>query len=387
MIRTTSSLFSTAICILVMGYIAVAAARADPPSAGVSVDDVARAWEDRSARVRTLRFKWHDRYTISSGFFLRPAPGVENPDNPHGLVVPEKTTTFDQSFSLVFDADKIRDEGKKILLSAEQKLVPQVYTWVVNDGDFRQLDEPGGARYPRGRARRADALKPPLRGDANLLPVYMVYRPFDPVVGTFPDFARRFHTVEGRFAVQERDCALLRDDQQKPSDNVTSIYVDRERDFLPMCMTRERNGSELYRVTFGEYERDGDEWVPMHWKASVFLGDGSVGIASASTVEKFAINGPVDSGEFELEFPPGTWVKDQESRTGYVMLDGGEKRQITHDELVSGAKYEDFLRTETGAARGAPAVGGAKLPWLWIVSGATAAAAVILFTLRKLKRA
>jgi hypothetical protein len=125
------------------------AVSADADTAGVSIDDVVKAWEARAARVRTLRFKWSDSYLLQRGQALMPAtPGVIDPANPHNRVVPERVKTYEPSMSVVIDSDSIRYELNDLTLSLKQEHVPQDRVWVWSENEYRDLLQPGAVHYP-----------------------------------------------------------------------------------------------------------------------------------------------------------------------------------------------------------------------------------------------
>ena len=79
-----------------------------------------------------------------------------------------------------------------------------------------------------------------------------------------------------------------------------------------------------------------------------------MGSISGALVDDFVFNEHVDPKEFDLEFPPGTWVTELESPTTYIVREGGKRRTITETELRSGNPYENFLKTEPGELAPAP---------------------------------
>jgi hypothetical protein len=316
---------------------------------GVSIDDIVKAWEARTKKVSTLRFKWSDSYRLRRGQALMPDPnGVTDPANPQNQVVPEQARTFEPFMSLVVDGDNIRYELKDLTLSLKQKLVAQQTAWVWSSEEYRHLYEPGGVHYPRGHVSQTILATWHPGDDAYLVPLLMTYRPFHPTLGVFEHFRQRFRVVTGTHVVNGRQCILLKDNPRPLSDIVVSLFLDPERDFVLMRQTLDAKGVECGRIEFLEYKQTDANWVLIRWKSTQVTGS-----IDGSHVSEFALNDPVDPKEFKLEFPAGTWVSETVSPTMYIVKEAGKRRIITRNELISGKKYEDFLKTDTGAlARG-----------------------------------
>jgi len=118
---------------------------------------------------------------------------------------------------------------------------------------------------------------------------------------------------------------------------------------MKQTFTYEAKGMKNLQTEFLEFRQSDENWVPLRWKSSQVTGT-----INGSLVSEFALNGPVDPKEFELEFPPGTWVTETASPTTYIVKEVGKRRAITTNESFSGKKYEDFLRSETGDLAAGP---------------------------------
>jgi hypothetical protein len=322
----------------------------------VSVSDVAKAWTARTERVRTLRFSWNDRYTVARGAALSPpADGLKDRDNPRNLTVPEKTTTYDTSYSVTIAGDGVRYHHEHMHLSFQQELVLQERDWLYSADGFKQFEPPGGADYPRGSLMSVRGMESrPPANIPHLIPVMMAYRPFHPAMSYLTNFTKRFHVVPGHYTAQDRQCVLLREEPETPTGLGTSLFVDPERDFVVMARTVESRNGEQYRLSFHEYTKCDGEWAPLRWTTTFFGAQGSVSTDGASTVAEFSLNEPVEPSEMDVEFPAGTWVTEWDTGEMYILKEGGAKRRITTQELVAGATYDQLLRSETGGISFSP---------------------------------
>jgi hypothetical protein len=112
---------------------------------------------------------------------------------------------------------------------------------------------------------------------------------------------------------------------------------------MKQTYTYETKGMQSLQTEFLEYRQSDENWVPLRWKSTQVTGT-----INGSRVGEFSLNGQIDPKEFELEFPPGTWVSETASPTTYIVKEDGKRRAITINELVSGNPYEAFLKTDTG---------------------------------------
>jgi hypothetical protein len=151
------------------------------------------------------------------------------------------------------------------------------------------------------------------------------------------------------------------------------VWVDPQSDF---CAVRLEMGRADQSVVFAqldiEYEWDASEiWVPKRWTNLVhgYLENRLVlERTSRFTVTEFALNPPIEDAAFQVKFPPGTEVMDYSGASArtYLVRESGD-RPILDEERLRGARYSDFVATETGDALKPP--GDAALTWRWLLVG------------------
>jgi hypothetical protein len=331
---------------LLMLVLGTTAAVADSDKSTVTVDDVVNAWGARARRVKTLRFKWTERRVLQKGE-VKTRRDLD-PDNPKGLVVPDQPNVFNKMSLLVIDDDKIRYERLDLTLSVEQHLVPQESMWVFANEEYRRLMPPAAAWYFRGHVGKEIYSSLPPFNDPNVAPLLINYRPFHSMFTTFQSFKKRFRVVAGKHSVEGRDCILLKDEPWGPSQISMSLFLDPARDFLVMSQLVEGNkNATLSCLTFLDYRQQNGDWVPVRWMTTFGNGAGEDARRNAPRVTEFSLGEKIDPREFELEFPPGTWVLESGRPTSYLVKEGGKQRTITRKEQ-SVAKFEQLMQTETG---------------------------------------
>ena len=93
-------------------------------------------------------------------------------------------------------------------------------------------------------------------------------------------------------------------------------------------------------------------WLPRGWKIVAVNSTGKPDHEVSAVVTQLQVNVAIDPKAFDLEFPPGTWVRDftRQSELGdttqYIVLEGGKQRPIT--EKDRGATYQQLLESATG---------------------------------------
>jgi hypothetical protein len=82
--------------------------------------------------------------------------------------------------------------------------------------------------------------------------------------------------------------------------------------------------------------------------------EGTLGESSDVQVVSCILNEPVADSQFDLDFPPGTFVIDRRKpRSEYLIRPDGTKRIITNDD--QDASYEELVASESGMAKLVPA--------------------------------
>ena len=96
MSRLLNATFPVFVLALILATSEVAdSADRDQPS--VSIDDVVKAWEERASKVRTLRFKWSDSYSLQQRVqdLMPEDGGLVEPPNLRSRVAPKRVKTYE----------------------------------------------------------------------------------------------------------------------------------------------------------------------------------------------------------------------------------------------------------------------------------------------------
>jgi hypothetical protein len=184
------------------------------------------------------------------------------------------------------------------------------------------------------------------RRTTDLLPIRLVFRPFDESVGPFD--RKNLVLTEGQGVADGFPCVAVRQDDQ-------IFWVDPKRSFIPLRVYRMARVVAPERIGFGEiifrlavqYSEDKEfGWIPAAW--SIESNHSSTGNLISSTTARVAaykINSPIPEATFELPFPPGTWVHDRVKNENYILREGGKHRPVLPGEY-NGRNYEQIRDSE-----------------------------------------
>jgi hypothetical protein len=329
------------------------------PSAGE--DPAVRAARARQQAVRTLDVQFKRVEVIRKGALDPPTPAPRPP-----TPVPPKDQTSEWVYRLVLDRDKVRIEtghgGTSGSIGTFDGTTPKLYYPPWREGTPSGTGviekEPGG-------------ILKLMMGDH--MPITMATRGVSSSV-----FGFTIDQLEPTGARLMIDGSLCREYVPKRLDTSAPRYwLDTGKDYLLRRVLWHWKDSKNLRVAVQfdvKYRRDPTAgWVPASWVSKGFGRDGDQWYTITGEVLSLSINKPQAPEQFDLKFPPGTYVEDhrnEEKKEYLVQPDGslGElpKEMKPHpvDELLKPGKE---TKTPGGAPQG---------PWYkgdgWLLAGVTA---------------
>jgi hypothetical protein len=352
----------------------------------ITRETVIKAWKDRQENVRTVRLAWTERTTIPRGYVSETNKG----ESPHrlkdlglepGEVVPPTDVTFDAASSVSMDGEKVRLYRDDHQWSGAAKAYTSCPVVSVFDGksgrDFWSKGRGGQFSYPLGNIKGGPAL---YIDGPYLNAVGLAYRPFSfRVFIAKPDSL----TLTGRKSVLGgKQCLEL--ELAPGGEAVQRLWVDPTRDYAIVRSFLVVRGRVITRMDI-RYVNEPKEIRLDGWDSSQFGTDGKLEKAQRVRVTNCEINPPIESSEFDIDFPPGTKVIDQTTPiapTYYIVRDGGRKRIIEPHELR--IPYKELIATMPELAHGP---NGWSLPsWPTVALGAVGLGAGVWFVWRRFRR-
>ena len=304
----------------------------------VTVEGVTRMWSERQSNTKTAEFRW--RETVGRPVNPLDPRGVPQPPPGDAIEVDGKLVPLNQVLA-VTDHECILRLGVDLNIRSESIPVQNL------DESADWLTRPGlsvSAFNGERNAYYTAALGPDdhhrgIEFDAevydeivnyHLRAVVLSYRPLLMARSYFSHEEGRIVRHDTTLRIVNRDaifnghlCLIL---ESAPNGPVTNRYwVDTARDGLILKHVQIASGrttSEL-EINYENHEQHG--WVPSNWHANFLNGRSQV---DAEVVD-FTINGPMTANTFEIDYPAGTVVFDQ---------DRGEQRRILTDgteELIT----------------------------------------------------
>jgi hypothetical protein len=333
---------------------------------------IAKTWKVTQDRIATARFEWTERQTDAAGslsFMLR----LRNPKLED--VIPPKDTTFTKTCSLFFDTEAIRYSYKGAEWSHKVKRYEPMSYNSTSKGIVSKLYwEPSPHDenwWPQGRiAAKRENLDVSL---ASLQPILMTFRGMTPDMRAFD--IETFTLTGNSAIIRGHECFALK---QKLHDSETQLWVDPTRSYSIVRYLVFSRGVIQQKVDVRFELGELGMWIPTQWETIINLPDGNLRNSVETRLVKYELNSKIEKNEFELEFPPGTRVRDGIQMLDYIIRpDGSGKREIPRADI--GATYEKMLSTEPGKARDRPNTESpGRLNWLAILGILTGLGCLIL---------
>ncbi|OWK36724.1 hypothetical protein FRUB_09287 [Fimbriiglobus ruber] len=276
--------------------------------AKVTVDSVTKEWTARQEKVKTAVFECKIERTWHKGSFdAEPLPYWKKDQHtpPEDL----KRTGISR---VVFGGQKFRFDDH----------IPRWDPGTVGTYDSKHVDtydgqlakmlsDPTNSRqkYPTGRVEKSEASF--AAKFIGLEPYFLSFR------GDHPQHSHRLNLYKptGRSSViAGRTCAEL--SREVPANqNQYLLYVDVDRFVVVKKVTLNKRHTEPTWQIDISYSPDAViGWVPQTWEYRIRTGlENKVSESGRTLVTKYQINPDVPKEEFDIAFPPGTYVVDKSS--------------------------------------------------------------------------
>jgi hypothetical protein len=364
--RLLLSAFATAVCWT--WVCSLAQSDAQQPGANVppKIEDIIKAWEARQAKVKSAHFVWNDEITRTKGSISKTAPPMFRPKGPS----PPEDMTYHSPRVVYIDQSKLF-YGHRTRDWHEQRGCYVDTEWqFAHNGDVFKVFKPISSNaFPVGLVRK-NCIHSEVT-TMHIRPVLMTLRPTDSSLAPYREGMFR---VTGKRAILDgKNCWEIR----VPSTGMLVAYfwVDPTRGFVSPRFSlyfADSNGI-AWNVDVQYETHPVAEWIPIRWKLVQNHIDGSLLLSTKSSVVRYEINPILGESTFDIEFPPGTYVTDESTRSHYIQLDESRQRLISNRELS--VPYEELLKkasAETSAQKRLYRVVGWLAILLLIVGGVVA---------------
>lgn len=111
-------------------------------------------------------------------------------------------------------------------------------------------------------------------------------------------------------------------------------------------LTQTQNGQLQCELRVDHFQKLGGRVVPWQWSLEDCNAEGMFRVSSHAKVLKALVNQPIADGVFNLEFPPGTMVRDEESEGRRFIFIGNNRREfeVTPRQAADASSAQQLLR-------------------------------------------
>lgn len=298
----------------------------DEKNAHVSLDLIHHVWKSRQASVRSLKFDWVDQQYVTKGSISRLAEIALRKKSEQSI--PSDDMVQEVKTFLSIDGDKMRYSFDGPMWSeSKQRFVPQQYISTY-DGKTSSYYWPPGVREGNGAILARKYNKDV--STFHVMPLLINYRLFNTSMTNHR--LQEVIPTEEKGVVGDRLCLVMKEKSRLDRKSLYLLWIDPERDFIVRRLEFLRNDELALRMDI-DYSRDAQYgWVPNSWQTMRPSKEASMFESYKCTVTAYEFNSTLDPEDFEISFPPGARVYDENSDREYIVTEGGGQRLITDAE-------------------------------------------------------
>jgi hypothetical protein len=292
-------------------------------------DPAVVAARTRQECVKTLVVKYKRTEVIAKGGL---SEGGRPPFNP-AVPVPSEETTLESTDRIVMDGEKLRYEDNHP-------------AWDLRDAKFYQKScvhvvntSTGKAYYPNGIGSDG-APTGVLTGEARLIdikspvltPITVMFRGWSPAISPYPVDDMKSSGI--KLPIDGAPCQEYVIDYRADELRV-SCWFDSTKEWALRRIRKQKLGSLLEQTDITSYRQDACGMIPTSWAYNRYSLGRTLLKSTKVQVLELRINDPQPAEQFELQFPPGTEVRDVKQVKFYRVKSDGSMRELsrTGEEL------------------------------------------------------
>lgn len=289
----------------------------------IQIQEILKEWDARQKRTKTLRLEWTEDFIETKGSLTKQIPSRVGKG-----IVPPADSRFQNSGELVLDEGKIRFRYRcHVWCSSKQAYVDDDALHVFDGKAGKQLTVGGTIDYPFGII--TNEKKSSNRTLLVLRPILVTFRPIDPDLSPYGGMP--YVTTGNHAVIQNRVCTEV-EVRRNIKGSVNRLWIDPERGHTVTRITNSENEKLRLKIDV-RYRRDQQQnWIPESWEISTYLSDGSLNRSIRANVSAIAINPSVSKRDFDIEWPVGTYVKNEKQGPDFIQMDNGNVRVVSERE-------------------------------------------------------
>ncbi len=291
----------------------------------------AAAAKKRQEAVKTLKVVFKRTEVEGAGSASANAPRGLKPSTP----VPARETTIESENRLFLDGDKVRYEDNHPLWEISTGKLRKMDSVYAFDGTLAKLLHPysnhGGPLGSIEKAAYQEKVK-----SYELTPLTVTFRGLNPAI--CPDALADAKPSGVTLPINGESCqeyVLAR------SSLVISLWMDPTKDYVIRRISKQRNGKivEQHDITYQRNALVG--WVPESWARHFYLPEGGLQRTGKMKVLEMELNTAQPHQQFDLQFPPGTWVFDQRTMKDYRVQPDGSMSEVVPERKESAVGIDE----------------------------------------------
>lgn len=324
-------------CVVTLGILTGA-----PRAQDMTLENIAKVWQEREARFRTVRCEWVESIVATPNALTR--NNIPSTDNSESLL-PERGIDIlwlgaGPSMRHEFrpPSGSESDQGSFTVRKGS-------YTSTYNGVRNKQYTTSTGAdSWPSGIVwgdTKYDDIS-----NYHFRALLLTYRPMHPVVPNLD--LSRFRVVATDAQVAGRACLVVESIPASAGGMTNTYWIDTARDCHILQHVEKFRGQPTAQLTISYKEDVKHGWVPDTWDALFLTNSSRPSMSTQARVLKCEFNEALSPTVFDLEFPVGTLVFDRDLNQRSLIREDGTLRLITPEESAKGFKYADLFTTEPG---------------------------------------
>jgi hypothetical protein len=240
-------------------------------------------------------------------------------------VVPDRETTTESINRVLLHADKMRFENNHPLWHLTRGTLQQTSSVAVSDGIIATTFRPRGPSgkegpkgFIRGSGNRMNLTEPVLT------PLLVTFRGAHAEINPYP-----VQMVKPTRIALPINGKLCKEYALDLGDFAVSYWLDPARDYaLRRYAMRSKN--QLIQQIDVEHRHD-DEWgwLPVTWTIQEYSAQGEFLRTTNVAVAEMHVGQTPSEEEFQIRFPPDTWVSDERVKKYYRVQPDGSMREIS----------------------------------------------------------
>lgn len=341
-----------------------------------AIGEIERAWKRRQERLASGHIEWAEVSKHAKGSMTKLLAFARSPLNGP---IPPKDVTTESKYEFTWSGDRLSFgmEGWTLDIKTGE-YVPVVSKEAITSATSSGIRNSGAVAYPVGRITK----KPTLisHGSVLLRPIIFWLRPLDVGNGGIRIKSCRVSGSAGPDGTWN-DLTL----KQVHGDKTQEWHIDPQHDFAITRYEARRRDKTTAKIVMDYKEDPTLGLMPSRWSI-LFMPDGeNIEIDCEARATTNAIGGPVADTRFHIDFPSGTWVRDETRSLEYLVLANGLERIVTRGELERGVRYQELLRTESGLGGTSPH--SSLRSWVWWTASAVLLVSSVVLLARRLSQA